>query len=89
MAMPTADASWRDSARYPKLFFLDARAVFPLIAFLLHIKLWTFIIAMIFTVFFSVLMRFGFTISVFRRFIRAYVGGKRKTAKPWWAYGYR
>lgn len=89
MAMPTLDASWRDSARYPKFFFLDARAIFPIIIFLLHIKVWTFVIAMIGMIGFSLLMRFGFTLGIFGRWFRAFVGGKRKTAKPWWAYGYR
>lgn len=88
MAMPTANAAWRDSARYPKFFGLDSRAVFPIIIFLLHIKLWTFIVSMITMVFFSMLMRYGFTLGTFLRFLRAQVGGKRKMARPWWIYGY-
>ena len=89
MANPSVNASWRDSARYPKLFFLDARAIFPIIIFLLHITLWTFIVAMIGIISFSMLMRFGFTLGVFGRWMRSFIAGPRKTARPWWAYGYR
>lgn len=89
MAAPRADASWRDSARYPKFFFLDSRAVFPIFIFLVHITLWTFIVALICMTFFSLLMRFGFTLGTFLRFLRAFIAGKRKMAKPWWVYGFK
>lgn len=85
MVMPTADASWRDTARYPKFFFFDSRAVFPLFFVLLHIRIWTIVVALIAVLFFSLLIRFGFTIAIFGRFIRALVAGPRKVAKPWWA----
>lgn len=88
MAVSIAGASWRDSARYPKFFGFDSRAVFPIIIFLLHIQYWTFILSVVSMVFFSVLMRYGFTMGTFLRFIRASVAGKRKMAKPWWVYGY-
>lgn len=84
MAMPTANASWRDSARFPKFFGLDSRAVFPMFFFLLHITWWTFIVAALFTAFFSILIRFGFTLSIFRRWTLATLAGPRKVAKPWW-----
>lgn len=77
-------ASWRDSARNVRFFIIDYRATFPLLIFLLHIRLWTFIFAIIATVFFSMLERFGFTVSVFMRWLRAYVAGPRKIAQPWW-----
>jgi len=89
MALPTANASWRDTARYPKFLFLDSRAVFPFFIFLVHIRLWTFIVAVVFMIFFSLLMRFGFTLGVFMRFLRAFFAGRRRVARPWWAYGYR
>lgn len=89
MAVSIAHASWRDSARYPKFFFLDSRAVFPIFIFLVHIQVWTFAVAITAMVFFSLLMRFGFTLSSFMRFFRAFIAGKRKMAKPWWAYGFK
>ncbi len=84
MAMPTANASWRDSARFPQFFGLDSRAVFPLFFFLLHISWWTFIVAVLFTAFFSILIRFGFTLGIFKRWTVAVIAGPRKVARPWW-----
>ncbi len=81
---PTANSHWRDSARNAKFFFIDAKAAFPILLFLVHIKLWTFIIAMVVMVFFTVLNRFGYTIDVFFRIFRSMLAGPRKMAIPWW-----
>lgn len=78
------NAHWRDSARSAKFFIIDAKAAFPIFLFLLHIRWWTFIIAISFTLFFTMLNRFGYTVEVFLRFFRAFLAGKRKTAIPWW-----
>jgi intracellular multiplication protein IcmT len=77
-------AHWRDSARPARLWIVDFRAAFPLFIFLLHIRLWTFLLAVIATLFFAMLERFGFTVAVFSRWIRAYIAGPRKIAQPWW-----
>jgi len=83
--MPSPDASWRDSARFPKFFIFDSRAVFPFALWLFHLKLWTFIVAVIAMAFFSLLLRFGFTVAIFSRWMRAKIAGPRKAAIPWWA----
>ncbi len=75
---------WRDAARMPRFYFMDAFAAFPLLLFLLHIKLSTFLIAIGFTLFFTILERFKFTVPVFFRWIRATLAGPLRTAKPWW-----
>jgi intracellular multiplication protein IcmT len=77
-------AHWRDSARNVRFFFIDFRACFPLLLFLLHIRLWTFILALIATIFFATLERYGFTVIVFLRWIRSFIAGPRKIAQPWW-----
>lgn len=77
-------AHWRDTARIPRFFMVDGRATFPMLLFLLHIRLWTFIIAIIFTVFFTVLQYFGFTLTIFGRWCRNIIAGNRKLANPWW-----
>lgn len=77
-------AHWRDSARNVRFFFIDFRACFPLLLFLLHIRLWTFILALIATIFFATLERYGFSVIVFLRWLRSFVAGPRKIAKPWW-----
>lgn len=77
-------AHWRDSARKARFFMVDVAAAFPLLIFLLHIRLWTFLVAIITTVFFSVLSRYGFTIPVFLRWLRGFIAGPRKHAIAWW-----
>lgn len=81
---PTANAHWRDSARTAKFFFVDAKAAFPILLFLMHIKIWTFVIALVIMTFFTVLNRFGYTIDVFLRIFRSMLAGPRKAAIPWW-----
>lgn len=78
-------AHWRDSARMAKFFFVDARAAIPLLFFLLHIRLWTFLLALSITLFFATLQRFGFTLPVFMRWIRVFLGGNFRYSRPWWS----
>ena len=84
MRLPSPNAHWRDSARYPRLFFMDARATFPILLALVHIRLWTLLLALSMTLFFALLHRFGFTINIFGRWVRSVFAGPRKTAYPWW-----
>ncbi|OGT06921.1 MAG: phosphoesterase [Gammaproteobacteria bacterium GWF2_41_13] len=78
------DAHWRDSARPVRFFFIDGKAAFPLVLFLLHIRLWTFIIAVACSLFFTVLNHFGFSPIVFFRWLRNFIAGDRKVAYPPW-----
>jgi intracellular multiplication protein IcmT len=80
----TEGSHWRDSARPAKFFFIDARASFPVILFLVHIRLWTFIVAMIMMLFFTVLNHFGYGVGVFFRIFKCVLSGSRKMAIPWW-----
>ena len=84
MQNPTANAHWRDSARPAKFFFFDAKAAFPLLLFLVHIRWWTFILAIIAMLFFTILNRYGFSVNVFLRWFRSFLAGPRKIAIPWW-----
>lgn len=77
-------AKWRDSARNPRFFVVDALAAFPLILFLLHIRLWTFYLAILAIIFFAVIERFNFTIPIFLRWARSTLAGRIRVAKPAW-----
>ena len=77
-------AHWRDSARVTRFFMIDATASFPLLFFLVHIEWWTLIGAVIATLFFSLIARFGFTVPVFFRWLRLIIAGPRKVAVPPW-----
>ena len=78
------NAHWRDSARSPRFFFMSAYSVFPLLFFLMHINLTTFIVALISSLFFAILERFHFTIPVFFRWLRAFIAGPIKYSKHWY-----
>jgi len=82
--MHNPNAHWRDSARSVRFFIFDFRAVYPLLLALLHIRIWTFATAIVATIFFTLLERYGFTIPVFMRWLRSTFAGPRKLAKPWW-----
>lgn len=84
MAKENIIAHWRDSGRTPRFFGIDARSTFPLLLFLVHIKLWTFILALSATLLFGIIERYGFSASVFLRILRNLLAGKRKYARPWW-----
>lgn len=78
-----ANAHWRNSARHPRLFMMDAYAAFPFLLFLLHIRWWTFGLAILTAIFFAGLERFGFTIPVFLRWFRVFLAGYKRPARPW------
>ena len=84
MKMPSDSSHWRDSARYPRFFIIDARAAFPVLLVLVHFRTWTVVLALVTTVFFSILQKYGFTPAVFGRVLRTWIGGARKVAVPWW-----
>jgi intracellular multiplication protein IcmT len=77
-------AHWRDSARNVRFWIVDSRACFPLLLFLLHIRLWTLAVALLATGFFAALEHYGFTLAVFARAFRSFLAGPRKIAQPWW-----
>ena len=74
---------WRDSARPAKFFFLDAYSAVPLVFLLLHIRLWTFILCASVCIFFGLLNKFGFTLPVFGRWLKTFLGGNQRAAHPW------
>ncbi len=77
-------ATWRDTARSARFFFVDYRAAFPLLLFLLHIKLWTFCLAVFAILCLYALERYGYTVPVFLRLVRSSLAGPRKYSRPWW-----
>ena len=78
------DSHWRDSARNARFFMWDARAAFPLVLFLMHIRVWSFIVAVVAMMFFAALEHFGFTVNVFLRWLRTTLAGDVKISSPWW-----
>lgn len=78
-------AHWRDSARFPRLiWFIDARAAFPILLALIHLRVWTISVALFIVFFLSILHHYGFTVEVFGRWLKSLLAGSRKIAVPWW-----
>lgn len=77
-------AHWRDSARNPRFFLVDARAAFPIFIFLMHIRVWTGVLVIVSALFFGILERYGFTVPVFLRWLRSFLAGPVKSSQPWW-----
>lgn len=77
-------AHWRDSARMPQFFGLDARSTFPIIIFLLHIRMWTLYLALGICGFFWLINRFGFTLPVFFRYARNFIIGNERSSRSWY-----
>jgi intracellular multiplication protein IcmT len=84
MANYGGGAHWRDSARSPRFFMIDARASFFILFFLVHIQMWTGILALVNIVFFSIIEHYGFSIPVFFRWLRLNIAGPIKLSQPWW-----
>jgi intracellular multiplication protein IcmT len=77
-------AHWRDSSRSVRFFFVDYRALFPLLILIFVPRLWTFVVAAVGIGFFMILERYGFTVNVFLRLTRGFFGGPFKISRPWW-----
>lgn len=75
---------WRDASRPARFFFMDAKAAFPLILFLLHISWLTFWIALVCTLFFASLEHFKISLPVLWRLSLSYLAGEARFSKPWW-----
>lgn len=79
------NAHWRDSARTPRFFIMDAYAAIPLVLFLLHIRWWMFFTCLAAVFFFAAIEKVGFTLPVFKRWFRAFFAGDIRTSRPWWS----
>lgn len=71
---------WRNTARSIRFFNVDARAAIFLLFFLIHIRLWTLILAVGAMGFFMILERFGLTLPLALRRFRVWLVGRRRPA---------
>ncbi len=69
---------WRDSARTPLMYKVDARAFFLVILCLLHATRYTIGSAIIFIIFLSILNYYQLSLVAFLRLMRTALGGSRK-----------
>jgi len=71
---------WHNTARNPKLGPLDARALFPISIWALHMREWTFFVSLVGVAAFAFLMWRGYTPMVAVRIARRRLSGHHKFA---------
>ena len=69
---------WRDSARTPRFFIIDARGAFPVVLAFFRPHLWTFGLAFIFLIALGILEYFKIPLIVGARLARGWLAGKKK-----------
>ncbi|MDE2029496.1 MAG: IcmT/TraK family protein [Alphaproteobacteria bacterium] len=74
------DLHWRNSQKQARFFALDARAAAPILFFLVHARLWTFVLAILTMLVFWILERRGLTFEAALRAGRAWILGPRRPA---------
>lgn len=75
-------AHWRDSARIPRFFVVDARAALVVLAFFLRPSWYTFGAAVFFIVLLAVLDYFKIPLMVAIRIAKGVIAGRRKLRIP-------
>ena len=75
---------WRNTSLPVRVFVLDARALLPVLAFVVYWRWATFYIAVTGVLFFSIISFFGMTLPVFIRLLRRVFVGPIRTAVPVW-----
>ena len=73
---------WRDSMRSARFFALDARAAFPFLLVLLHIRWWTLALALVCTLVFWLAERLGLRFDAALRAVRAWFVAPIRPAQP-------
>lgn len=71
---------WRNTARITRFFMFDARAAAPLLLFIMHMRLWTLILAIFVIIVFAILERFGLTVTIALRRFRVWILGPTRPA---------
>ena len=82
--MSRRQSFWRDAGRVPRIAGIDARAYFPLLLALFHIRYWTLGLAVVVIAIFKFMETRGYTLPVFVRAVRHWLRGKVVSARAWW-----
>lgn len=73
---------YRDTARPARFFFVDARALFPVVVWLFHMKTWTLAIAAISIGLLYLVERKGMNVPSAVRSMRSWLAGRGRPAVP-------
>lgn len=72
---------WRETHKQPKLLIFDGRLVVVLLAVIMHVRLWTVALALLFMIVLYLFDRKGIPADSILRFIRAGLVGRRRSAR--------
>jgi len=75
------DIHWRNTQKPVRFFMLDARAFLAVLLFLLHMRMWTFVMAIVIMVLFMIFERRGLTFAASLRALRCWILGERRPAQ--------
>ncbi len=73
---------WRDTARPVRFMTVDARASFPFLLFLMHMRMWTLMFALTVILVFFLLERRGLSMPVALRRFRVLILGNHRPVHP-------
>ncbi|MGE3623391.1 MAG: IcmT/TraK family protein [Bdellovibrionales bacterium] len=82
------DIHWRNTQKPVRFFILDARAFLAVLFFLVHMRLWTFVLAIAIMLTFWFFERRGLTFAASLRAIRCWIMGERRPANRRQAFRY-
>jgi intracellular multiplication protein IcmT len=74
------DLHWRNTQKQARFFALDARAFAAVFLFLIHARLWTFVLAIVVMIVFWILERRGLTFDAALRALRSWILGRNRPA---------
>ena len=87
------DIHWRNTQKPARFFALDARAFVAILLFLVHARLWTFLLALVIMLLFWILERRGLTFEASLRAFRSWTLGRvrpanqRRAIRHWIDFG--
>lgn len=82
------DIHWRNTQKPVRFFILDARASLAVLLFLLHMRLWTFVVAILIMMVFWFLERRGLSFAASLRAVRSWIVGHHRPANHRRAFRY-
>ena len=74
------DTHWRNTQKPARFASLDARAFMAILLFLVHARLWTFVLALVVMILFWLFERRGLTFEAALRSMRVWILGRNRPA---------
>ena len=74
------DTHWRNTQKQARFVSLDARAFMAILLFLVHARLWTFVLAIVVMIIFWLFERRGLTFEAALRALRVWILGRNRPA---------